>query len=296
MATLEELFFREFNQMMNQRRAQNPTFDIYQLDLPPQVLGDVCTKEMVYIKDIGEEYYKELNDTEAILWSHGKLSRRKYDYQGKYIMKDGHYLIEDVNLPHEAVAVVSDKNINLPAKFKPANKEPFEFVDCIFKTNEDGSKIVKRVYIIPRKYCFKLRQTALVLSLNKLRSYYAGGSISLQNGYTVFMYVIPYRPRATTPRTHRVLKTKTNLDYRGELNMIFQYWASRGYTFNTEMCELYEFVKGKRNLAYEDLPPTVDTYIRFDPDKSMGKEDSVADMWGAELDEYFTGDKNTDKK
>ena len=286
MPTLEEMFVKEFNQMMNQRRANTPLFDVFKLDLPQGVEGEINKRDMVLIHGITEEYYKGLNDTEAILWSDGKLVRRKFDYQGKFIKKDGRYETQEVTLPHECVAVISDENIAVPVKFK--SKEAFEYVDCIQKQNPDGTKTIKRVYIVPRTYCYKLAQTALVMSLTKLRSYYFGGSYSLQNGYTLYMYVIPYRPRATVARNYRVISTKTDIDYSEEINKIIGYWNSRGYLFNANDCALFEGIRGRENMAYENFPPTVDTYVRYNPEQNMAKQDMNTNVWddGFDSDDF----------
>lgn len=289
MATLEEMFFREFNQMMNQRHAANPMFSIQNLDVPKGALGEINKFDMVYVKGITEEYYSKLNNTEAYLWSGGKLSRRKYDHTGKYIMKDGKYDIQEVTLPHECVAIISDENISVPVRFKP--KESFEYVDCVQRTNPDGTKTVKRVYIVPREYCYKMAQTALVISLTKLKSYYLGGSYSFQHGYVVYIYVIPYKPRSNISRSYRILATKTDIDYTEEINSLVAYWNQRGYLFNKEDCTLYEGIKGRDNLAYEYFPPTVEAYERYKPDLSMAKQDLNDMSW----DDNFDSDDFTEE-
>lgn len=293
MPTLEEMFVREFNQMMNQRRSTNNTFDIYKLDIPQGVLGEINKRDMVLINGITEEYYKDLNGSEAILWSDGKLVRRKYDYQGKYIRdENGRYEVQDVTLPHECVAVISDINISVPVKFK--SKEPFEYVDCIQKKNPDGTKTVKRVYILPRTYCYKLNQTALVMSLTKLRKYYFGGSYALQNGYTLYMYVIPYRPRAEVSRNYRIIATKTSIDYSREIPAIETYWSQRGYLFNADDCTLFEGVKGRQNLAFENFPPSVDEYQKYNPEVNMSRQELNTNIWddGFDSDDFDADNKN----
>lgn len=275
--TLEEMFFREFNQMMSQRKANTGMFNIHSIDVPEGVFKEVSTRDKVIIKGISEEYYEKLSNTEAMLWSHGKLSRRKFDYKGEFIKRDGKYVLEDVTLPHESVAVISDVKIGVPTKFK--SKESFEYVDVIHRKTPDGVE-VKYVYIIPREYCYKLNQTALVLSLNKLRVYYQGSSICLQNGYVMYIYVIPYKATSTRERNYRVLCTDTTIDgYKGKVDDLIAYWYQRGYLFDYEQCQLFEGVKGRTNAAYESFPIVIDSYERYNPEKSMATVDDVQDLW-----------------
>ena len=163
MKSAEQIFVQEFRQMQAQLRANNPMFDMYSLSVPKESLGNIVTRDMVYIKGIDEEYYNNLNNTEAMIWSHGKLCRRTFDYKGEYIKdENGNYVTKDVTLPHECIAVISTVKIGVPVKFKP--KKPFEYVDCIARQLPDGTKETCYVYIIPREYCYKLNQTALVMS------------------------------------------------------------------------------------------------------------------------------------
>jgi len=270
--------------MLNQRRAINSGFGMSGIDLPTRDY-DISTREKVVIKGIVEDYYNVLNDSEAMIWSHGKLSKRKFDYKGEFIKDDnGHYITEEVVLPHECVAVMSDLKIGVPTKF--ISKEKFGYVDFVQRKRKDGSKELKYIYIIPRDYCYKLNQTALVLSLTKLRSYYAGSSVALQNGYILYMYVIPYKPTSKRFKNYLIVKTKTSVDYSDEINELVQYWNSRGYLFDYEMCQVYSGLDGRTNVAYESMPDMMGVYERYDPDKSMAKVDDTSDMWGeSPLDE-----------
>lgn len=286
--TLEELFCREFNQMMLQRKANTGLFNLSALDLPEGVFGEICTRDKVIIKNIEEEYYSLLNNSGALLWSHGKLSKRKFDYRGEFIKKDGKYVVEPVTLPHESVAVISDVKIGVPTKFK--SKESFDYVDVLHRKNKDGSVDVRYVYIVPREYCYKLNQTALVLSLNKLRVYYYGSSVCLQNGYVLYMYIIPYKATSTRNTNYRVLDTGTDLDeYQTKIDSLIQYWYSRGYLFNYEACQLYEGVKGRTNIAYETLPVIKDSYQRYDEEKSMASVDDTQNLWEENMEDSILG-------
>ena len=176
MATLEEIFYKEFNGMMQQLKVNNGILNINEVPMPPEASSyfKMEKHDIVAIQGINDEYYSKLNNTESLLWNSGQLKRRRFDYKGEFMKdKDGHQLYDDVTLPHECVAVISDVKLGVPLKYKPS--EPFEYVDKV--SNKDG--LVKYVYIVPRKYCYKVTQVALVLSLNKMRVYWDGIAIAL---------------------------------------------------------------------------------------------------------------------
>lgn len=277
MQSAEEIFYKEFMQMMYKRRGINNMFSVYNMDVPSESLGRIVNRDMLKISGVSEEYYSKLNETEAMLWSHGKLARRKYDYKGEYIKENGRYVTQEVTLPHECVAVISPIKIGVPTKYKP--KEKFEYVDCIHRKLEDGTTEVRYVYIVPRNYCYKLNQTALVMSQTKLRSFYAGSSVSLTNGHIIYLYIIPYKPRLNTPRNYRILSTKTDIDYNKEIGALFSYWLSKGYIFPMEICRMDENTRGRTNMSIEEIPPSLDEYVRYNPDVSLAKVDTISDMW-----------------
>lgn len=272
MATNEEIFFKEFNQMINQLKATNGVLDLYNLPLPNYNFR-VEKSEIVAIGGIEVEYYEKLNNSECLLWSWGQLKRRKFDYKGEYIKdKDGNQIFVDVTLPHECVAVVSDIVIGVPLKFK--SEEHFEYVDMI--TRRENNKIYY-VYIIPRKYCYKINQVALVANTNKMRSYYDGIGITLKNGNILYLYTIPYKPSKQI-RGYRIIHTKTNNDFSKELTLIKDYWLKNNYMFNPEKCAIMEGIKGRDNLAIQSLPVVMDEYIRFDPSKNMDTSEEIFDL------------------
>lgn len=278
-ATNEEIFYKEFNQMVYQLKANNGVLDLNTIPLPSLPFR-VEQREQVVIGNIEVDYYSKLNDSEALLWSNGQLKRRKFDYKGEFMKdKNGNQIFTDVTLPHNCVAVISPIQIGVPLKFK--TEEHFEFVDTINRNNPDGTKTPYYIYIIPRKYCFKLNQVALVINTNKMRVYYDGLGITLRNGNTVYLYTIPYKP-TQQQKGYRVLHTKTTNDFSAELVAIRDYWLEKGYMFNPAKCVLNEGVKGRENVALQLMPTVLDEYIRFDPSVSL---DSNSDEFILEEDD-----------
>lgn len=270
MASLDEIFYKEFKAMMQERKALSGSININDIPLPESFVKShiVSKKKKVIIRGIQDEYYNKLNNTEVILWSRPKLESRKFGHDGQFLYdKDGHVLKKEVTLPHNCVAIISDKSIGVPLKFK--TKEDFRYVDYIeHKIDEEHSEY-RFIYIIPRHYCYELNQLALVLSFNKLKNFYWGIEVAFQSGHTVFMYVMPYRV-TTADVPYRVLMTGTNFDdFNIAIGEINEYWMKLNILFNREECELVDSVKGRSNAAYMDLDPTLDEYTKFNPEKSL---------------------------
>ena len=275
MASLDEIFYKEFTQMMYQLKGMNGVTNLEEVPLPPECADRffIEKKPKVYIGDIREEYYSKLAGTEALLWGTSALKKRKFDHNGEFMKdKDDNYILQDVICPSGNIAIVSDISIGVPTKFK--SREGCQYVDMISKELPDGRKIYRFVYIIPKKYCYKLNQTALVLSWNKLRRFYSGVGISLTNGSTLYVYIVPYSPTKTA-HNYRVLMTKTSVDYTEEIEMLRDFWIRTGYMFNPEVCQIYDYVKGRENMAILGINGVLEDYERYDLNKSMGTEDDM---------------------
>jgi hypothetical protein len=282
MASLDEIFYKEFNQMMYQLKGNYGYMDLADIPLPPEAQGKffVESRNKIFLGNIVEEYYSKLAGTETLYWGTSALKRRQFDYKGEFMKdKNGKYILKDVTCPNNCMAVISDLSIGVPNKFK--SKEGFQYVDMITKTFDDGKKLHKFVYIIPKKYCYKMEQTALVFSWNKLRSYYSGIAISMQNGHILYVYIVPYRPTSQS-HNYRIIHTKTSTDYTEELQMIKDYWIKIKFMFNPDDCQLYDYVRGRENMAIQQLDGVIDNYERFDITKSMGDVDTFEDVDFAE--------------
>ena len=259
--TNEELFFKEFNAMVLSLRAYNGPVNIYDIPLP-DVHFHRELHEIAYIQGINTKYYNKLNDSEALIWKEGKLKRRKFDYRGEYMLDtEGNVLTEEVTLPQDCIAVVSEIQIGVPYKFK--TEESFAYVDMVKRNDK-----IYYVYIVPKKYCYKINQTALVLNTNKMRVYYQGIGLTLKNGSVIYLYVIPYKP-TQKEKGYRVLCSHTDVDYTNEFVAIRDYWLQNNYMFNPALCNLYEGTKGRNNAAMIEFPTVLDEYERFNMEKPM---------------------------
>lgn len=293
--TNEELFFKEFNAMVLALRAYNGPVNIYDMPLP-DIPFHRELHEIAYIQGIETEYYNKLNESEAIIWKEGKLKRRKFDYRGEYMTdSDGNVITEEVTLPQDCIAIVSEIRIGVPYKFK--TEESFAYVDMVKRDDK-----IYYVYIVPKKYCYKINQTALILNTNKMRVYYQGIGLTLKNGSIVYLYVIPYKP-TQKERGYRVLCSHTNIDYSKEFVAIRDYWLQNNYMFNPALCNLYEGTKGRNNAALIEFPTVLDEYERFNIDKPMSNdtldefelEDNFQDTESSPQGEAFLNSKRRER-
>lgn len=278
MASADEIFYKEFKQMMGELKSMNGNVDLYDVPMPPSLEQrlKIEKRDMVAIAEIPDQYYGKLGNSFALLWGRGRLARRKYDYKGEYMLdKNGNFTWQDVTVPQDCVAILSDRSIGVPNSYKPKG-DHFEYVEMVVKKVGD-KELRKFVYIIPRKYCYKVNQTALVLSWNKLRVYYSSISLAMRNGNTLFIGVVPYKPTSNTTHNYRVLMSKPSVDYNEELAILRDYWIKQNVIFNPAHCVLYTGAQGRDNAAMQAFNGVLDTYMMFDANKPLGEDDSIMD-------------------
>ena len=260
MATVDDLFYKEFNQMLLACRAYKPQVGLYDIPLPKKY--EIVSEPLVYIEGIEEELFTALNGTTVRRWNRGQLKKRKFDHEGKFIKKDDRYVTVDVTIPQDCIAIISDKKLGIPTKY--SSKDGFAYVDMLLNGY---------CYIIPRKYCYKVNQTALVLSWNKLRTYYSGISLALRNGQVLYMYIIPYHP-SNMERSYRVIMTSDNTDYSNLVAELQQFWLRGGMLFDPSLCELSTEVRGRLNTSFQQYQSVLDIHEHHNIDASLeGKVD-----------------------
>jgi hypothetical protein len=259
-SSLDALFYKEFYDTMR-ARSSRCTLDLFKLGVPD--LGErPANAKKVLLRGIQDEYYGKLNKSVAMLWTKPKLVKRKYGSDGKFLLdKNNQVKTEDITLPRDCVAVVSDLRLGVPLSHKTT--EDFKYVD-FFKTRDNK---VKYVYIIPRKYCFSVEETALILCSRPMRAYYEGMSVFLQNGHRVYLYVVPFKV-TSAPRSYRVLKTKVSTNYSSEIDCLISTWTRYNMCFSKKLTQLSEPVRDTSNVAYKVLGSTLDEYIPYS-DKSL---------------------------
>lgn len=268
MFTADEVFFKEFKNMMKYRESitNNKLYSQGLYDDNTKLRGitlptefskyTIETYDKVYIMDIEDEHMSNLNETEALWWTKGQLTRRKFDYKGEFIKDDnGNYVTEDVDLPNDCVAIISDVNVHLPNKYQAPSGDTFIYVDML-ERKFDGETQRKYIYILPRKYCHKMYQTALLMSVRRPSKFYSCFEIALTTGLTVFLSAVPFKPNK--PPVGRVLRTKTSDDFMEEMLALRKYWVDNNIMFDPNKCMLSETVKGRDNMAFLELSGNIE--------------------------------------
>lgn len=250
----DNLFYNEFNKMMYYRKGVTGSFSIKGISLKTPLDGNVMSKKAkVLMRGIQDEYYKQLNDTTAILLTGCSLYRRKYNKDGFLKNKEGEVLKDRYAVPRECVAVLSNKRLGVPLKHRPVEK--FDYVDY-YTVKGVG---ISFIYIIPRKYCYRLNEVALLLSQTKQNSSYGGYQLSLQNGYYAYLQVVPYRPKLLE-RDCKVLGVFNKVNLEQEINKVIEEWVKSGILFDLNFTRLDNPVRGVQNLGYSLVQPTLEDY------------------------------------
>lgn len=142
----------------------------------------------VHISGITEPYFENLNEGNYILYTN-KLKRRKFDYKREFMKdkKTGEILTEELSMPTGCCAIMTTVKIGVPNKYKPQTDEGFSYVD--YAVDDDG--ITKFIYTIPKKYCYKCNQTALILTNSDIKALY-GYKIPFTVGTEYKLLVVKY--------------------------------------------------------------------------------------------------------
>ena len=289
MKCLDDIFYDEFRVMMRQLKVQcGPKSIVPIVDangkvikddfpIPEEFLQDthIIKTHLVAINNITEDYYSALNGTTGLYYSKMNVTQRKFDYKGEYIKdENGDYVVEHVSVPNDCIAVFSEKPIGVPYKYKP-KEAGFAYVDKA-PMQVGNVKQDLLLYIIPRKYCYYVNQTALVFTTTKFGEnsekgrFYSGREIAMTNGTTLFMYVIPYKP--FKKYGYRVVATSTHPNNLMDLaNKIYKYWVEKGLAFNPLMCDVSGGTKGVENMARRDIQGNISVYT-YANDKSIDNE------------------------
>lgn len=277
--TSNNLFYKEFRTMMNQRKANGKTIALSKFDVPPMkgVMNGKPKGVIAIVKCIKEPFFDRLNNLEVQLMPKGALYKRKVLSDGSFrIDESGKEVKELVNVKRGSVAVLSDISIGLKRRIEKDGKieshevsEGYGYVDYI-----ETQKGRKYIYILPKDCVYRLNMCALVLSLTALRSFYKGAKIALKDGTYVNVYIVPYKYRDNNGV--RVLGVKSDNDFDKELGGLLQLWQHNGLVFDTRLTYLEENIRGLTNLGIITLRgSTVDNYTRYDLPLSGEKEELI---------------------
>lgn len=286
---INEVFYKEFTEMMNTRRASmgnNPKFQLVELPIPEMkgVLTGNIGASLCLIKGIHEPFFESLNNEEVLLVGKTSLTKRQPSPEGGFRKdENGRIITLQIPVPHDCVAILSTKNIKM-RRFLPNGEEyisskGFKYVDYY----DTSSGVRKFIYIVPRDYVYRLSTCALILTFNTHRAYYRRYKIALQNGNYVYMYVIPYK-RSVENASYRILGVKAGYNFNSEVMSIIQLWMQLGVTFNLNITALSDTVKDVNNVGItEGIGPISEgDYVRMNCSLSQEKVENSEAIFNVE--------------
>jgi hypothetical protein len=251
-----ELFFKDFNEMMSDRRAHyanDPRFQLMELPIPamPGVQTGNIGVALCLIKGVKEPFFDALNNEVVTLVGKTTLTKRQPSPEGGWRTDaNGNPLKIQVPVPNDCVAVISEKNIKLRRTLEDGKQYVasggYKYVD--YFDNNSGKR--KFIYIIPRDCVYRLNTCALILTFNIHRSFYRRYKLALQNGSYIYMYVVPYK-RRTDNQSYRILGVKAGCDFQKEVYDIISLWMNYNAIFNLNYTKLTEPVRGINDLGIE---------------------------------------------
>lgn len=229
MKTLESEFVKEFkNTVMVVDK------DVYNIPLPAEVkTWSVSKTELYAVKGITEEPYTQLNRTIVSKLPSGYTAKRRVidkSTRGFKIGSDGKYVYEDYKVPAGCEVVISKVKLGVSYKNYLDMNSQYGFVDF--------TKNGEYMYVLPDTVLYRVNQTALALS-NKSMKGFTGHSVVTWKHGTLFLYIVPYKPKTSYVGTS-IIKTGYTIDYSREIKQILDYWQSIGFIPNISLCELRE--------------------------------------------------------
>lgn len=278
---LDRIFKKEFDKTMSQRRGITGQFNIQNVPIPQEAQTDIVKKNSVYLWGIPEEleYFNELNTTEALKVGRASLKKRTIDRNGHYKKdENGRDVTIDVDVPNGCIAVLSEKWIQVPETYNVKKKGDFYYVDVLHREYRGKDKKLY-IYIVPKRYCYDVNKVALVISKDKKTNLYGGYKINLQNGFPVYLEIVPYKPEASNNAATKVICVKNSTDFNKEIQLVLKFWETKGIIFH--IADMYVEGCDCQNLVVRELVANLDDYI------PVNREKSLADM-KVTGDDFFT--------
>lgn len=280
MKTNDEIFYKEFRDMMNSRKASGRSFNL--VDVPLLEFKGMTTgtpkRHFALVRSIKEKFFERLNTTEVQLVGRTTLRKRQVMSNGEF-RKDaeGRYEYVQITVPNTSVAILSRLSIGLKRFYEEDGRKiehkvskGFRYVDY---TTIGGER--HYIYIVPKEYVYRLNMCALVLTPNKRRTYYQGCKLALQDGTYLYLYVVPHKYRDSTDA--RELGVKSTCNFSVEMNEIVKYWMSLGVIFDLRVTSLEGQVNGISNVGFTMLEGTMvsEDYKRYGVSLKDEKEDDL---------------------
>lgn len=292
--TYDNIFNREFKEMMNSRKAVVTGFALGSVPLPDftslpssgsnrsKIYLGAKTRKIALVRGVTEPFFERLTNTEVELVGRTKLMKRQVLSDGSFRKdKDDKYVVDEITVPHTSVAILSPISIGLKNTIKSdrgvdlAHKpsEGFRYIDYV--DTKDGRRYI---YLIPRINVFRLSLVALAISTSRHRNFYHGTRIALQNGHFVYLYTYPYTYRENLGS--RVIGLKATTDFDAEVRHLLSFWKEKQVMFNIEDTSLSEQIGGVTNLGFQEMEGTLTTedFVPYSISLADEKIDNLEDV------------------
>ena len=281
---LDKEFYKEFIQTMRERKSYTGAFNLQSLYIPEQLSTEVPKTDTIMLRGIRIEHYSKLNNTECLKIGRANLVRRLYNSKGEFKCDNsGNVLTEEVDVPHGSIAVLSDVNTHVPAAFK---EDGFNYVDYLERQLKDGKVKRSYIYIVPKRYCYRVNKIALIVANNKQTQTYAGYHVYLQNGHDIYLQVVPFKPSSSKNAGKRVISLKNSIDFEKEMTYLLKAWIQKKIIFDPRYFEVEGCKVG--NLVFEPITANLDFYEIIDVEHNLENENEL----NAETT-FFEGGDNT---
>ncbi|MFA8998102.1 hypothetical protein ACEI87_10525 [Clostridioides difficile] len=258
MATNSDLlFFGEFKALINDRRKSNLNIPLNSMTIPsfPNLIKNIPSNPAIFVMGIEKKNFSLLNNSKAELLD---LSNKKNIVTNKCFEKNlVNYNYKKMN--KHCVLIISKIFIGIvnDTKSKNPKASKYNYVGCIEKENKEKLYI----YIIPKKYVYKINICALILTSKKIDKFYNGFKLIKQDGESIYLYVIPYQYKKSD---YDILGLKYSSNFNKEIKLILSHWINKNYIFDFKLTYLETYIDRTYNLAIKYYNSTINenyTYL-----------------------------------
>lgn len=241
--TNDELFVREFKDMMLARQSSNGAVAssfLQYLKYPDIMTGLDGIKGLDYyrvkgIPKIGYDMnYAMLNDNLVQVLNVIEISQ-KQRLADNTVAKNskGEIVTKNIKVPKDSKVVLTTIKVT---SSNGKSDSDLRLVDAIQKRNKTYF-----VYFIPKVFLYGVNLCSLVVTPNKQRQFYKGYCAALTTGIYMYLFVTPYKDNAD--ETRQVVCTKSSFDFSKEITAIFEEWVNSNIMFNPKETQLEQGVE-----------------------------------------------------
>ncbi|HBG5344199.1 TPA: hypothetical protein KQG29_001563 [Clostridioides difficile] len=223
----------------------------------PNLIEGIPPSPLIFVMGIERKYFSLLNNSKAELLD---LSSQKKLTMNKNISKHCVFIVSKIFI-----------GITNGRKLKNFKNDKFNYIGYIEKEDEEKSYI----YIIPKKYVYKINICALILTSKKIDKFYNGFKLIKQDGEPVYLYVIPYQYKKYS---YSILALKYSSNFNKEIKLILNHWINKNYIFDFNLTYLETYIDKTYNLAIQHYSSTINenyTYLSKSLENKISNEELI---------------------